>query len=186
MLIAAGIAAVVLPGCMQVDYVGQHYTPTENVAFIGGGDTPANFDMMGRATLTAPEGYNSEEIRQKLLAEAKSVGADAVIIESVERQQTGSYETVDNDRGSFQPRGEWASNTFNADGTQNYTNTWGQTGADNTNETKQYQVVVKSYFLREKSKNAKTEEPIKADKKAATAIKDTAPAASGAKPATVQ
>ncbi len=155
MFFIAGLAAVLLPGCMQLDYVGQRYTPTENIAFLGGGDAADGYDRMGRATLTVPEGYNAEEIRQKLIAEAKAAGADAVIVDSAKRQEIGSYETVDNDGGSFQPRGEWSSNTFNADGTQNSTNSWGQTGRDNTKEVKQYQTVVNAYFLRTKVKNAK-------------------------------
>jgi len=61
MTASAAIAAILQPA----DYVGQRY-----VTFRGGGKTPANYNLMGKTTMTAPEGYTSVEIRPKPLAYA--------------------------------------------------------------------------------------------------------------------
>ncbi|MDD3117659.1 MAG: hypothetical protein PHQ27_00620 [Victivallales bacterium] len=158
-----GVIAVsgmlLLPGCMQVDYIGQHYAPTEKVVYLGQEDIPAGYEIIGRAALNAPDNYTGEEIRDKLLDKAKAVGAEAVVIESARRVESGDYNISESNSGSLAPTGSWTRNSYNMNGSRNATNSWGQTGPVSNTNIKQYDMVVKAYFLRRENgkKDRKTE-----------------------------
>lgn len=155
----AGMAALLISGCMSVDYVGQRYEPTENIAWFNDKSEvpPDLYRMIGKISLTAPDGYNSDEIRQKLMKEARGVGADAVEIVDAERRATGQYFTASGERPTMQATGMNANNSWQPDGSRTSVNSFGQTETNGQESITQYEMIVRAYFLRLSSKFAKEE-----------------------------
>ena len=98
-----GIAAVVLgaalwAGCVSVDYVGKSYPPTASVElFMTPDDVKRPYEVIGeaRAQVDAlPFTSPAEQLQQKLLQEAQSRGANAVILGSITTRQVGSTSTT--------------------------------------------------------------------------------------------
>ena len=98
-----GIAAVVLgaalwAGCVSVDYVGKSYPPTASVElFMTPDDVKRPYEVIGeaRAQVDAlPFTSPAEQLQQKLLLEARSRGANAVILGSITTRQVGSTSTT--------------------------------------------------------------------------------------------
>ncbi len=99
----SGIAAVVLgaalwAGCVSVDYVGKSYPPTASVdLFMTSDDVRRPYEVIGeaRAQVEAlPFTSPAEQLQQKLLAEARSRGANAVILGSITSRQVASTSTT--------------------------------------------------------------------------------------------
>lgn len=99
----SGIAAVVLgaalwAGCVSVDYVGKSYPPTASVElFMTPSDVKRPYEVIGEARAQAdalPFTNPAEQLQQKLLLEAQSRGANAVILGSITTRQTGSTSTT--------------------------------------------------------------------------------------------
>lgn len=70
-------------GCVKVDYVGREFAPTpesESIAYYLNRSEipPGEFRIIGRATLTAPDGTDGYDIKDELLNKARACGADAV------------------------------------------------------------------------------------------------------------
>lgn len=100
---SGGIAAIVLgaalwAGCVSVDYVGRSYPPTASVElFMTPDDVKRPYEVIGeaRAQVDAlPFTNPAEQLQQKLLAEAQSRGANAVILGSITTRQVGSTSTT--------------------------------------------------------------------------------------------
>ena len=98
-----GIAAVVLgaalwAGCVSVDYVGKSYPPTASVElFMTPDDVKRPYEVIGEARAQAdalPFSNPAEQLQQKLLLEARSRGANAVILGSITTRQVGSTSTT--------------------------------------------------------------------------------------------
>lgn len=98
-----GIAAVVLgaalwAGCVSVDYVGKSYPPTASVElFMTPDDVKRPYEVIGEARAQAdalPFTNPAEQLQQKLLLEARSRGANAVILGSITTRQVGSTSTT--------------------------------------------------------------------------------------------
>ena len=98
-----GIAAVVLgaalwAGCVSVDYVGKSYPPTASVElFMTPDDVKRPYEVIGEARAQAdalPCPNPAEQLQQKLLLEARSRGANAVILGSITTRQVGSTSTT--------------------------------------------------------------------------------------------
>ncbi|MFN8601153.1 MAG: hypothetical protein U0842_11830 [Candidatus Binatia bacterium] len=98
-----GIAAVVLgaalwAGCVSVDYVGKSFPPTASVElFMTPDDVRRPYEVIGeaRAQVDAlPFTSPAEQLQQKLLQEAQSRGANAVILGSITTRQVGSTATT--------------------------------------------------------------------------------------------
>ena len=98
-----GIAAVVLgaalwAGCVSVDYVGKSYPPTASVElFMTPDDVERPYEVIGEARAQAdalPFTNPAEQLQQKLLLEARSRGANAVILGSITTRQVGSTSTT--------------------------------------------------------------------------------------------
>lgn len=80
-------------GCVGVKYYGKEYTETKYVRlFFDKSFVPKDkYEIMGEAYLTAPEGYTCREIDEKLISKGKRVGADAIMITSIKRVETGEH-----------------------------------------------------------------------------------------------
>ena len=86
LLFFAGVAALFLAaGCVKCDYVGREFAPTpesEPVAYFRnrGEIPPGDFRIIGRATVTAPDGTDGYDIRDLLLEKARNAVADVFLI----------------------------------------------------------------------------------------------------------
>ena len=80
-------------GCVGVKYYGKEYPETKYVRlYFDKSFVPKEkYEIMGEAYLTAPEGYTCREIDEKLISKGKRVGADAIMITSVKKVETGEY-----------------------------------------------------------------------------------------------
>ncbi len=138
---------------MSVDYIGQRYEPTNEVTIVAG-KIPPQYKMIGKATLTSPGNYTGYEIKQKLIKEAKSVGADSFIIVSSERKESGSYTVPTEDSSGFEATSAAGAGNWNPDGTEQSTDSFGQTGLNDTQTVITYETIVKAYFLRLRKKES--------------------------------
>ena len=89
----AGVSLIVmLVGCVNTDYVGESYTPTTQVdVYYSMEDVNKPHVVMGKITATAMDGWDSTEMVEELKAQAMAKGADALVIEGVHTETTGSY-----------------------------------------------------------------------------------------------
>ena len=144
---------------MSVEYVGQSYAPTTDAVLLSG--SKDDYVMIGKAELRAPDGYTSHEIKEKLLSKARDVGADAVEILDAKREKTGSYMSGSSGSPGFESENPWQSNLWGAGGKRSYTDSFGRTGVDEEPVKDTYELLVRAYFLRLKSKMEKKTETTK-------------------------
>lgn len=108
LLFFAGIAAPLLTaGCVKCDYVGREFDPTpesEPVAYFRSRSEipPGDFRIIGRATVTAPDGTDGYDIRDLLLEKARKSGADAVCQVRARKLHAGFYDREETD--PFEPQ----------------------------------------------------------------------------------
>ncbi|GAB5450066.1 MAG: hypothetical protein Hals2KO_03940 [Halioglobus sp.] len=90
---AMGLSVIVfLTGCVNTDYVGESYAPTTQVdVYYSMDDVDAPHVVMGKITATAMDGWDSDAMVEELKAQAMAKGADALVIESVHTEKTGSH-----------------------------------------------------------------------------------------------
>jgi hypothetical protein len=134
-------------GCMNVNYVGQRFEPTDNVRIFTGEATD-EYEIIGKATLTAPGSYSSHEIRQRLIAVAEKNGADAVNIIDSKLEPDGSFTVLSAESPGFQPQGRIGVNS------QEAVDSFGVVESSPSKEVKTYKNIVRAYFLRLKSKRS--------------------------------
>jgi hypothetical protein len=97
---AAAVAlALVAAGCVSVDYVGKSYPATANVdVYLSAADVKRKYTTIGQARAQVeamPFSNPTQQLQDKLVAEAKSRGADGVILGGLNRRQVlGSAQTV--------------------------------------------------------------------------------------------
>jgi hypothetical protein len=100
---SSGIAAIVLgaalwAGCVSVDYVGRSYPPTASVdLYMTPDDVQRPYEVIGeaRAQVEAlPFTSPGQQLQEKLLTEARSRGANAVILGSITSRQVASTSTT--------------------------------------------------------------------------------------------
>lgn len=151
-VLAAGIS-LVAAGCIDLEYIGQEFEPTpqsrpvalfQNRAEV----PPGEYRIIGRATLTAPDGTLGYDIQEKLLDSAREAGADAVCLISTERIHVGTYTIVNSD---FSPPGSVRLNPGNlsADGSFRAVNTFGsEVTSVRGEERSRVEIEVKALFLK--------------------------------------
>lgn len=94
LLIPALVAAVLIPACAHVDYVGRSYPPTSQVdLYFDEREVEAPYDVMGQVIARANDLVSAEKLQAKLMDKAKEKGADAVVITGLERYKTGESTT---------------------------------------------------------------------------------------------
>lgn len=81
-LAAVAISVMIAAGCINIDYVGQSYEPDprrEIKWFNTAQEVPQDtYQIIGRATATCSSDRNQLDVREALLEEAASRGADAI------------------------------------------------------------------------------------------------------------
>lgn len=92
------VVALALAGCVSVDYVGKSYPPTSSVdLYMSAADVRRPYEVIGtaRAQVEAlPFTSPGEQLQTKLLAEAQSRGADAVILGPLGTRQVAATSTT--------------------------------------------------------------------------------------------
>jgi len=161
----AFMAALLASGCMSVDYIGQRFEsidPADVAVYNDHADVPDKlYYTMGKVTVTAPDGYSTDEIRQRLRKEAAEVGADAIEITTAERQIMAQYNVAENtDPNDLTAQSKSGYSSWEPDGSRNYTNSFGETENRGPKQVTRYQIVVRAYFLRLAAK-AKPQDEIK-------------------------
>lgn len=96
-LLMGAVALFFVAGCIDFNYVGREFAPTpisEPVAYYVNRElVPAGeFRIMGRATVTAPDGTDGYDIQELLLKKARAFGADAVCLVRARKVPVGMYE----------------------------------------------------------------------------------------------
>lgn len=92
------LGAILLGGCVSVDYVGKSYPPTASVdLYMSVADVKRPYEVIGdaRAQVEAlPFTSPAEQLQTKLLEEARSRGANGVILGSLASRQVSSTSTT--------------------------------------------------------------------------------------------
>lgn len=86
-------------GCVSVDYVGKTYAPTSNVDVVfSADDVRRPYQTMGQVRAQVdviPFTNQSQQLQDKLIAEARARGADGIIIGQIEQRSTpGAAQTT--------------------------------------------------------------------------------------------
>lgn len=78
-------------GCVTTDYVGKTYAQTTRVnLYFSESEITRPHEIMGSVRSEAPDMLTFEQMEQELIKKAMEKGADAVLIESMERITVGS------------------------------------------------------------------------------------------------
>jgi len=81
-------------GCVSVQYVGKSYPPTTNVdLYMTADDVARPYQVIGDARAqvdTVPFTDQGQQLQEKLVAEARARGADAIILGQLASRQVGS------------------------------------------------------------------------------------------------
>lgn len=97
-------------GCTKIDYIGEEYAPTTHVdVYFDQGDIEKEYKIMGQVIATAGDIVSSEKMMNDIKKKAMEKGADAVIIEGMERYISGETtryrETTESDRDKTKTSG---------------------------------------------------------------------------------
>lgn len=88
------LASIWLMGCVTIDYVGTSYPPTAHVdLYMSAADVQRPYQVIGdaRAEVEAlPFSSPGQQLQEKLLTEARSRGANGVILGQLGERQTGA------------------------------------------------------------------------------------------------
>jgi hypothetical protein len=89
--ISRALALLALAGCVSVDYVGRSYPPTGHVdVYYSSADVKRPYSTMGevRAQVDAiPFTNPSQQLQEKLVAEARSRGANGIVLGGLNRRE---------------------------------------------------------------------------------------------------
>lgn len=89
-VILAAAVFIFFAGCTKLDYIGEEYPPTNHVdLYFSVDDVEQDYKVMGHVLATAGEFVSSEKMQNDIKKKAMEKGADAVIIEGLNRYQTG-------------------------------------------------------------------------------------------------
>ena len=84
---------------IDVDYLGDFYTPTSHVdVYFSEDDVTEGYLVMGHATA---DGGDTEALQETLVEKARNSGADGIIFEGFDRVKTGE-QTIVNDIGNVE------------------------------------------------------------------------------------
>jgi len=92
------VLALAGAGCVSVDYVGKSFPPTSSVdLYMSADDVRRPYQVIGNASAQVdaiPFTNPSQQLQEKLLAEARSRGADGIILSDVDtREVTSTQQT---------------------------------------------------------------------------------------------
>ena len=94
-LLSVVALAVLCAACVNTDYVGKSYAPTTSVdVYYSMGDVKRPYEIMGKIKAEAMEGWDSNAMITELQKQAQAKGADAIVVEDVHTEVTGSTTTT--------------------------------------------------------------------------------------------
>jgi hypothetical protein len=130
-MIFPSLFIVFMTGCVDINYVGQHYPQkdpdAEIVFYNSSADVPKNtYRIIGRANIEAPGDYNPAEIKVKILDKARDCGADAVEVVEFKREKTGE-QNISRSPEYDGTNGFWSSNGLRTDGSPIYVDSFDKT-----------------------------------------------------------
>lgn len=83
-MLKAMVFAVVVPlatSCATIDYVGETYQPTTQVdLFFSEDEVGRDYKVIGQVNATGDQFVTAAGLHQKMMARAREIGADAVIV----------------------------------------------------------------------------------------------------------
>ncbi len=81
---------LVLTSCITVDYVGKRYTPTNQVdMYFDEADIKRDYEVMGTLEAETREFVSMEKVQEKIIKEARSKGADAILFGDIQKKASG-------------------------------------------------------------------------------------------------
>ncbi len=169
----AVVCGTLIAGCINTHYVGRSYPPTpesEIIAFYNRKQPlPENrYQPIGRAVTVAPDSYNSAEIKQEILSQARKHGADAVKVVDFKRILVAQQQIPQNSIEDNRTFGQWG-NDRRADGSKIKVNAGGEVVPMRSQRYDRYQLRARVIFLRLKSKMSHQEGIIASSKSKAAA-----------------
>ncbi len=150
---AVCLAAVLLGGCVDFSYVGQEFAPTPAsqpvLFFRNRSQLPVGkYQIIGRATIQAPDGTDVFDLEELLLQRAREYGADAVCMVETKRIELGAYEI---ENAAFDgPSEPLDPGNLNWDGSAVAVNTFGEQVNVGGEKMRREEVVVKALFLKDR------------------------------------
>ena len=140
------LLAVLVSGCMNVDYVGQTFPalPAGTPVIIYSPEAPMPqgiYRSIGRVTISAPQRSTSDDIRAELTDLALEHGAEAVNVVEFKRVQVG----VESYGSAGQPT--WNNDDRNAGGGYIYSNSFGQRASIPGNTHPVFELRVKALLM---------------------------------------
>jgi hypothetical protein len=91
------LLACLTSGCATIDYVGDSYQPTTRVEiYFSRSDVPRDYRIIGQVMASGGQFVSASDLQNKMIARAREVGADAVIVLDVSREpMSGERRTVE-------------------------------------------------------------------------------------------
>ena len=84
-----GISLLIICGCTTVNYTGPTYAPTSKIdIFYSKSQIKQPYRVMGTATTGTWYTYQSRHIKEVMVEKAKSVGADAILVNYIGQTPT--------------------------------------------------------------------------------------------------
>ena len=141
------IAGIICTGCVNVEYVGQRFAPLPDTEYVNlreeRADLPAGeYQVIGRAEVTAPADISPVDLQEKLRQEAREIGADAVQIVSRERRLLGRYYRQPEAR-----RHVTSAQTGSISGTRAINSFGEEVSLDGGSYAENYELCIKTLFL---------------------------------------
>jgi len=149
--ILAGMALLLLTGCMSVEYQGKNYPPTSDVKIYENKEKiPFDYTTIGKCRVAGDYNkYSQEDIYAALISRAKAEGADAILIYAYQIVASGSESERSQDYMSV-----WSDSSNEVSGwnklQKDFGGGYGEVGKDNSKETysTSYSRIVRAWFLK--------------------------------------
>lgn len=150
-LLIAGMALLLLTGCMSVEYQGKNYPPTTDVKIYENKEKiPFDYTTIGKCRVAGDYNkYSQEDIYAALIKKAKAEGADAILIYAYQIVAAGSESERSQDYMSV-----WADSSNEVSGwnqlQKDFGGGYGEIGKDKNNPTYSttYNRIVRAWFLK--------------------------------------
>lgn len=145
----------VLAGCVSVNYRGYTFPETSYVKlYFDKNNITGKYEVIGKATATAPEGYTYSDIYKELVKKGKEVGANAILITDKRTKLIGQLEGTTEDNDSDEPVApdtEGGTPSLD-DGQPIFDNSFGEEEVGLGQAQYEYDTVIKAVFYRVKDK----------------------------------
>ena len=94
-VVVVAVLAGLTVGCATIDYVGQSYQPTTQVdLYFSEADVRREYQVIGQVVATGDQFLSAARLQERMVAQARKAGADAVIIVSFRRTRLSDAQHV--------------------------------------------------------------------------------------------